>query len=121
MSSTTATAVLAALEERNVHATLGDPEAGTVTLAGPGLPNPKAEALAAKYAGPLRGELTHRHYLATDDPAHWCNRCGAEVKQYDPDGTAWCDQCVCDAAAAIVLAGIPGSVLDDPPPEVPMP
>lgn len=107
---TVATELLARLEHRGIAATL-DPD-GTVLLEAPDPIPPKVEQLVAKYQEPLRGLIAYRHALLGGEPACWCNRCGATVTQYDPDGTAWCTPCLQAHATRTVTEAFPESEIE---------
>lgn len=103
---TVAAELLARLEQHHITAHVASD--GRIELSGPRVPE-KAQRLAEKHTGPLRGILEHRAYLETGEPAEWCNRCGATVTQYDPDGKAWCDPCLAAHATRIITEAFPES------------
>jgi len=101
---TVAAELLARLEHHHITAEVGAD--GTIHLHADGPIPAKVEQLVAKYEPQLRGLITHRARLtAGGEPACWCNRCGATVTQYDPDGTAWCDLCLVTHAARLATTG----------------
>lgn len=82
---------------------------GTVTL--DGLVTERAIRIVRKHEAALRGLLAYRRHEAGGDPSAWCWRCGADVTQFTPDGTAWCDPCLVAHTARTVLQAFPDSEL----------